>query len=304
MTYRLAAVIPTRDRPDLLADCLETLVTQDAPEGLFEVVVVDDGSEPPLAAVVERFADRGRPVRCVRQEPSGLNVGRNTGATSTHAPLVAYLDDDTLVDPRWAAEVVRAFDTEGADAVACRIVLQLEGEEPAWLTPGLRAYLSELDLGGEADWLGPGRVPFGAACAVTRDALEGAGWFAAGLDRIGGSLVSNGELELFERVRARGGRILYWPSARVLHRVPAARLTLDWFHRRARAQGVSDALLHPAVGVRRLPAMAREIVRAARAGPILVRSLARGKGTVAAALWLSYCSGRFMTIRRPDLSKN
>lgn len=304
MTYRLAAVIPTRDRPELLADCLETLVSQDGPDDLFEVVVIDDGSEPPLAPLVARYAGRGRPMRCVRQEPGGLNAGRNNGAAVTDAPLIAYLDDDTLVDPRWAVEMVRAFTDEGADAVAGRIVLRLEGEEPPWLTPGLRAYLSELDLGEEPQWLGPGQVPFGASCAITRAALDDAGGFAAGLDRVGGSLVSNGELELFERVRARGGRILYWPGAKVLHRVPAGRLTLEWFRRRTRAQGLSDALLRPAKGAQRVAALGREAVRAGRAIPILVKGVVTGEGATSARLWLSYCRGRFGAIAWPDRAKN
>lgn len=302
---RLTAIIPTRDRHDLLRDCLATLALQDADPASFEVVVVDDGSDPPLAPLVEASsAGHSVAMRCVRQEPAGLNAGRNRGADEARAPLLAYLDDDTLVAPGWVTATLRAFDLDGADAVAGRIVLQLEGPEPPWLTTGLRAYLSELDLGDSSRWLVGDEVPYGANCAIRAAVLDDVGRFRAGLDRVGGSLISNGELELFRRVTAAGRRIRYAPEAAVRHRVPAGRLTQEWFTRRARAQGLSDALLSPPeTTVARLRALVREVVRLGRVVPILLRNVfldRRGvkSAMVNARLWVLYSLGRIGAIAR------
>ena len=289
----LSAIIPTRDRPDLLADALRSLMLQTRTD--FEVVVVDDGSEADLEAVVHSV--RGPvPIRYVRQEPAGLNVGRNHGAEVAKSDVLAYLDDDTIVDSGWADAMVHAFSDTRCAAVAGRIRLWFEGRPPDWLTPALRSYLSELDLGDSPRELLE-ELPYGANCAVTRGWWEKAGGFRVGLDRIGTSLVSNGDIEFFLKVRTEGGKIVYQPRASVLHRVPASRLTADFFHRRAYAQGVSDVLLQRAVDPTSSQRLGREMVRAARVAPVLAKGVANGSGTRNARCWLAYTRGRVAAIR-------
>lgn len=284
----LAVVIPTRDRPESLADCLSTLAHQTFRH--FELLVVDDGSHAPLDSVVKGVEPS---FGCHRQDATGLNAARNTGAAITTAPVIAYLDDDTLVPPEWARAVTQAFSETDCMGLAGRVELELPGEAPRWLTRHGRALLAELDLGPERSWLGGLQSPVGANCAVRRDALERAGGFREGLDRVGTSLISSGETELFGRLRGEGGRILYDPTAWVVHRVPADRLSVKWFHRRAYAQGASDELLEALTSRRsaRWRRM-RELLRAGRAAPILARGLVERRGTVNARLWLSYCRGR------------
>jgi glycosyltransferase involved in cell wall biosynthesis len=292
----VSAIIPTRDRPDLLRDCLGTLVAQEVLAGALEVVVVDDGSTVPLEPVVLEHAGARVPVRYARQDGQGLNPARNHGAAIGQGDVLAYLDDDTLVSPGWARAQIDAFEQWGCDGLAGRIELQLEGDEPPWLSPRLRTFLSELDLGPSPCWL-EDRLPVGANCAVTRAAFDRVDGFRSGLDRQGASLVSNGDGEFFRRVKRQGGRLAYWPAAHVRHRVPPERLTVEWFLRRARAQGVSDGLLDPpAGGLVTWGRRAREAARAARLGPIVAKGLLTGTGTTSAQVWLAYCRGRSATV--------
>lgn len=289
----LSALIPTRDRPELLRDCLRTLAGQDIAAGALEVIVVDDGSVSDLRAVVREIESPRVVFRYERQKPAGLNVARNTGASVARGDLLAYLDDDTLVDEGWGAAVLDGFERTGCDGLAGRIELRLEGPEPRWLTPHLRSFLTELVLDAPPGPLPDGRVPFGANCAVTRSALLGVDGFRTGLDREGRSLLSNGDVEFFERVRRGGGRLVWWPAAGVLHRVPPERLTRPWFRRRVWAQGLGDGLLgEPGVGV-----AAGEFLRAWRAVPILAKGLATGRGTFASELWVRYCIARAAGLR-------
>jgi glycosyltransferase involved in cell wall biosynthesis len=261
--------------------------------GALEVIVVDDGSATDIRGVVESIGGGRVELRYERQDPSGLDAARNTGASVAAGGVLAYLDDDVLLGPTWAAAVSDAFATQGCDAMAGRILLQLEAPQPQWLNARLRLYLTELDLGPEPRWLDTGPLPFGANCAVTRTAFDRGTGFAAGLDRAGESLLSNGDIEFFRRLRARGERILYWPGASVRHRIPADRLTPAWFGRRAYAQGVSDAILDDVRdGGRTGRNRARQLVRFGRTLPILARNLVSGRGTVPASVWLAYCRGR------------
>jgi glycosyltransferase involved in cell wall biosynthesis len=54
-----SVVVPTRNGPGQLAECLASLAAQDYPADRFEVVVVDDGSDPPIRSVARSF-EHGR----------------------------------------------------------------------------------------------------------------------------------------------------------------------------------------------------------------------------------------------------
>jgi GT2 family glycosyltransferase len=296
---KISAIVPTRDRPASVRALLQTLTAQRVDRGSLEVIVVDDGSEADIAAIVSRASAAGPvPVRCERQAPAGLNAARNLGAERAGGEVLAFLDDDTLASPGWAEALLKAFEDEGCAGVAGRVELRLDGPEPRWLV-GNRSYLSEVELGPNARWLDTGPEPAGANCAVRRADFERLGGFASGLDREGASLISNGDTEFFRRLRGAGGRLRYVPDAHVVHCIPAERLTLEFFRRRAHAQGVSDELLeHRRRGAPTAQRRLREWVRLGRSLPIFARGVLRWRGTVNARLWIAYCRGRLAAQRR------
>lgn len=88
-----SVVVPTRDRPALLADAVGAALAQRT-TGI-EVVVVDDGSAEP----VPPFDDPR--VRVVRlDEPCGPSGARNAGIDAAAGRYLAFLDDDDL----WTAD--------------------------------------------------------------------------------------------------------------------------------------------------------------------------------------------------------
>lgn len=291
MTPRLSVIIPTRDRPELLRDCLQTVQRQRVVDDRLEVVVVDDGSERELGPVIES-APGQVPVRLVRQDPEGLNPARNRGAEAAAGDLLAFVDDDTLLASSWAEAVLAAFEHRACAGMAGRVKLRFEGDAPSWVARPQREYLAEFDLGERPRWLDQGPVPVGANCAVRRSELDRVGGFRPGLDRVGGSLVSNGDVEFFRRLRRLGGRLRYEPGAQVAHRVGAERLTREFFRRRAYAQGVSDALLAAEDGPPWVVRVTREGWRCGRTAPVLARGLLTGQGSMNALQWASYCRGR------------
>ena len=246
---QLSVIIPTHNRADALRACLESLQRQDADPAALEVVVVDDGSEPEMGPIVAEVAASGPiSMRCERQPTGGLNNARNRGVAASSGEVLAFLDDDTLVSSGWATAMLAAFTGHPCSAVGGRTELQLAGPEPAWMA-SRRNFLAEYDLGPEPIWLEGEPVPVGANCAVRRSEYERIGGFRAGLDRIGRSLVSNGDTEFFMRLKRSDGRLRYEPGAHVLHCVPADRLTVRYFTRRYHAQGVSDELMFADRGV-------------------------------------------------------
>jgi GT2 family glycosyltransferase len=296
----VSAIIPTHNRLEPLRVCLETLQRQTVAAHELEVVVVDDGSSEDVAGVVAGAAGAGPiPLRLERQPPGGLNSARNRGAAVTSGEILAFLDDDTLVSPGWAASVMQTFASHPCAGIGGRIELALDGPMPPWVADR-RHFLSEYQLGPAPRWLtADDPVPVGANCAVRRTDFDRAGGFVAGLDRIGASLVSNGDTEFFRRVRAAGGRLRYDPSAAVIHCVPANRLTVDFWLRRHRDQGVSDEYLFALEGGRITPGYRWMLTRGS-VGVLgtLARDLAAGRGPLNARLWASYWRGRWASAGR------
>jgi glycosyltransferase involved in cell wall biosynthesis len=99
-------VVPTRDRPDALARCLDALAAQTA--GPLDVVVVDDGSTDRAAVAARVAAHPG--VRLVHGSGRGPAAARNLGAEHTAAPILCFTDDDCEPLPGWAAALLSAPD--------------------------------------------------------------------------------------------------------------------------------------------------------------------------------------------------
>lgn len=97
----VTVVIAYYEAPDALALTLAALSHQTYPSDLIEVVVVDDGSEPPL----DRAAlDPNLEIRVIHQEDRGFGLARarNNGAREAAGEILLFLDCDMIPEPGWA----------------------------------------------------------------------------------------------------------------------------------------------------------------------------------------------------------
>ncbi len=114
-TLPVSVIIPSyQTPPETLAMTLAALEGQTYPRDLFEVVIVDDGSEPPLTR------PRSTPlnVKVVRQKRRGFGAARarNTGARAAAHDILLFLDSDMLAEAGWMAAHARWHHTV-ADAL-------------------------------------------------------------------------------------------------------------------------------------------------------------------------------------------
>lgn len=242
----ITVAICTRDRYHVLPRAIESLLAQrTAPQ---RILVIDNSPDTHAArAFAARFA--GRAGLDYQVTPAtGISMARNAALEATRTPILAFLDDDAAAAPDWVAELLRAFEASGDDAavVGGRVVPEWESPQPAWLHPELLGYLSLVDWGGGLRPAQPTEWFAGTNIAYRAEALRQAGGFSERLGRGGGSdLLSNEETEAARRMEARGGRRFYQPAACVTHLIPSARLTQNWFRKRAAWQAVSDCIADP-----------------------------------------------------------
>lgn len=106
----LSIVVATRDRPSLLARCLDALLTQ-ATQRTYEVVVVNDGSPlPPLPQLNDRR------VVVVTAGGGGPARARNRGVDAARGEVLVFTDDDTVPAAGWLEAAAAALEANG-DAV-------------------------------------------------------------------------------------------------------------------------------------------------------------------------------------------
>jgi glycosyltransferase involved in cell wall biosynthesis len=211
-------VVCTRDRAELLADCLISLNELDYPS--FEILVVDNA--PTSDATRALLA--GRPARYTREDRPGLDWARNRGLLEASGEIVAFVDDDARPDRGWLRAIANAFADPEVMAVS-GMVAPVELETLAQI-------LFELPLGGMTQsvrrWtvrregtsctqlLWSSSYAVGTNMAFRRTVFESEATFDPALD-VGTASGSGGDLEMCHRLVAHGHTLVYEPAALVWH---------------------------------------------------------------------------------------
>lgn len=259
----LAAVICTHARPGYLAACLAGLRAQHgAPPAL---LIVDSASPPDAAAAIADIARR-HGARLIRADRPGLSHARNLGLAAARAAWTAFLDDDAVPAPDWAERLRQAIAALPAEAAALggRILPRWEDPLPGWWPAALRGVLTIVEWEGRGEEgrdLPEGVAVYGANMAFRTAALQAVGGFPEELGRVGARLLSGEEVEVLQRLRARGGRVFYDGRVTVQHSIQAERLKPSWLLSRLHWQGATDALRDRRHGrARRAPGAAAKLL--------------------------------------------
>jgi len=103
--HGITAIVPTLNRPQLLRECVISLLAQTRP--LAEILVVDDGSDQDPAAAL---SDLDGPIRVIRQPNRGKASAVNLGLSQAQGDYIWICDDDDLALPDAAARLGAALD--------------------------------------------------------------------------------------------------------------------------------------------------------------------------------------------------
>lgn len=221
-----SVVVTTCDRPSQLQRTLDSVLTQTYP--LFELIVVDNRPSGThiLDAVRRRYGLDPR-VRYVAEPRVGLSAARNAGLAHARGEIVAFTDDDVVVDCHWLSSLAHAFRRDDAAACVTGLILPLELETRAQLWfeqfggfgKGFERRSFDLRSNRPPDALFPyaaGRFGSGANTAFRVGVLRALGGFAV---ELGAGTPSHGgeDLDAYVNVIRAGHRLVYEPRALLWH---------------------------------------------------------------------------------------
>lgn len=104
-----SVIVPTRNRPRQLAGCIRALAHLQPPAGGFEVIVINDGGEPPDENLSAHSSGTPTVVRIATQAHAGPAAARNTGARMAAGTWLAFTDDDCEPSSGWLLAFERAL---------------------------------------------------------------------------------------------------------------------------------------------------------------------------------------------------
>ncbi len=159
---QVAVIIPIRNRPDFLKDCLNSLAAQDFPVEQCEIIVCDDHSEEDLEPVIEMFRSQLPKLKLLRQqEHRGPAAARNMGFRSSGADIFVCVDSDIVCHPQYLTELIKTLEANPQWVAAEATLTPIGGSvSPLWDAP-----------------VGEGKAYLSSASAYRTEALRTAGGF-------------------------------------------------------------------------------------------------------------------------------
>jgi glucosyl-dolichyl phosphate glucuronosyltransferase len=229
---RITVAVITYNRSRFLKETLACLVRQDFPPDQWELLVIDNNSTDDTSEVVASFMSSPPFPRRVVEARQGLDHGRNRAVSEARGDIIVLADDDILMEPDWLTLLVAPFASEKSHSIGVvggEVIPVFPDGLPSWLEGAHRPLAFRADTGP----LPAGQAPMGANFAFPKWVFTRFGLFRTELDRQGTSLFGGGDSEMIRRVRATGLEAWFVPGAKVLHQMPASRLTMKYALRHA-----------------------------------------------------------------------
>jgi glucosyl-dolichyl phosphate glucuronosyltransferase len=240
----ITVIVCTYNRCARLAHMLSSATKLRVPKSAdYDILVVDNNSTDQTRQVVAGFCERDPQHFRYSLEPrQGKSHALNTGVREAQGDILAFTDDDVIVDPGWLWNLMAGLENEKWAGAGGRIVPERTFTLPDWLPYEERyafAPLTLFDLGPNAGQLA--EPPFGANMAYRKSMFEKYGGFRTDLgpcpDNSGPQ--KNEDVEFGRRLLLAGEGLRYEPSAVIYHSVPDHRLRkeyfLEWWFEKARS---------------------------------------------------------------------
>ena len=120
----LSVIIPARNEAENISNCLDSILANNYPKALLEIIVVDDHSTDSTAAKVRQFEWKGVTLVDLaatdygKESNSFKKAALNAGIRQATGDLIVTTDADCITPPNWLAYIAWAYEKKGWQLVA------------------------------------------------------------------------------------------------------------------------------------------------------------------------------------------
>jgi glucosyl-dolichyl phosphate glucuronosyltransferase len=239
---RLTIVIPTKNRAKIIGELLGSLRRLDGLDRIGpEIIVADNDSTDDTYNFVAAVAtDFPAAIQVIKIAKPGKSAAINAAAKLARGEVLAFLDDDVVVDNTWLTAVDTFYREGKFEAGQGLIRLQAPERDDPEIVKLVQRYRTIPNLEHEPD-VKPLHSLNGANFFVSRNAYERVSGFD---ERLGpGASGTSEDVDFARRLTRAGIAIGYAPGAIVYHRVDRHRLTEEYFKQTHWRQGGSRFLI-------------------------------------------------------------
>jgi glycosyltransferase involved in cell wall biosynthesis len=205
----LSVVIPTFNSAGTISHTLLSILSNDFPKGLYEVIVVDNGSQDNTVEIVKRF-----PVRLYSCPKRGQGPARNKGINQTIGNIVCFTDSDVIAPSDWLQKISDFFKKHpDADAVGGRVLPPSSGHRTLiqkWVGEVYyvdQSFPTEKTHAKICTYTGS---TYSANCAYKKDALLSVNGFDE-------SVWDGNDIDLCWTLLKKGRNIFFNPDLQIIH---------------------------------------------------------------------------------------
>ena len=243
MISKASIIICTFNRSKILLDTLLSLDRITIPEGIdWEILIIDNNSTDNTKKIVNGFIKNGRSrFKYLFDKRQGKTFALNMGITEARGDILAFTDDDAVVDNCWLKKIIETFEIYDADCVGGKSLPIWLGERPGWLSDNLLNVLGILDYGEKVlsfdEKISEGMMLFGVNWAFKKGFFLKNGLFNT-------QFGSRGEdQEMFDRLKRMKAKVIYNPEIIVRHKIEGNRLVKSYFRNWFYESGVAMSML-------------------------------------------------------------
>jgi len=112
---KLSIILPVYNVEKFVAECIESLETQDLLKEDYEIIFVDDGSPDNSAGVIQELQERYSNIRLIRQANAGVCAARNNGLQTAQGDYVCFIDPDDYIQANCLGKMLESIEEAKAD---------------------------------------------------------------------------------------------------------------------------------------------------------------------------------------------
>ena len=241
----ISVVIATANRHHTICQAIDKIFDNTVQP--YEVIVVDQSKDDLTLGILSKFIQIGK-IHYIRDNGSGVSRAKNIGWKQTSGEIVAFTDDDALVDVKWIENIQLSFKLENMNigVLGGKIIPVYEQRNLDWFIPKKWEHLlPAYDQGDLLNRYSDSNSPAAVNYSIYRSLLEEFSGFDETLGvNFNKKLQLYGEdFDLTLRLRKSNYDIMYNPNCIVYHPVPLSRQNQDFLNKRLFFEGATYAYL-------------------------------------------------------------